>query len=139
MFEIRTATIEDKKSIQQIYRAVSGAHADETHWDQLIRAGGIVVAQTAAEIIGFGGIDVRAPEQMKWLYLLPQYQRSGIGSRILQRLERIGWDAGLNSIRLHSAPAAVEFYRKHGYAAVEPAEQIGHDHEGLEMVKERLV
>ena len=138
MFEIRFATADDKDSIRRIYVSAVGPQgvADEMHWDQVIRAGGLLVAQTEGRIIGFAGIDVNATEQVKWLYLLPQHQRAGVGSQMLRRLERIGWAAGLNSLRLHSAPEAVEFYRRHGYRAVERVEETGHDHEGVEMVKE---
>jgi len=140
MFEIRTANAEDKASIRRIYISVVGSQhgADETLWDQLMRAGGLLVAQTEDRIIGFGGIDVSAPEQLKWLYLLPEHQGKGVGSQLLQRLERIGWESGLNSLRLHSAPGAVKFYRRHGYKAVGGVEEIGHDHEGVEMVKSKI-
>ncbi len=94
------------------------------------------MAEDDGRIIGFGGIDVQASEPLKWLYLLPQYQRVGLGSKILQRLEEIGWESGLSLLRLHSAPLAVEFYRRHGYRAVEPTDLLGHDHEGVEMAKE---
>jgi GNAT superfamily N-acetyltransferase len=134
MFDIRIATIADEEFVQQIYQSFTGA---DGQWDQLIEDGGVVVAESAGQIIGFGGIDVKAAEQLKWLYLLPQSQRFGVGSQILQRLEQIGWDAGLSAIRLHAAPGADEFYRKHGYAEVESNDQIGHDHDGLEMMKER--
>jgi len=51
-------------------------------------------------------------------------------------LESIGWEAGLDLLRVHSAPGAVNFYRRHGYRLVETAAQLGHDHEGVEMMKE---
>lgn len=139
MSEIRIAQPEDKESIQRIYHAVVGLHADrdEARWDRLIQQGGLVVAQAEGGIIGFGGIDVHAAEQVKWLYLLPQHQGAGLGSEILQRLESIGWAAGLDSLRVHSAPGAVDFYRAHGYRLVETAAEMGHDHEGVEMMKER--
>lgn len=140
MFEIRNAIPGDKESIRQIYILAVGPQGtpNEAHWDELIRAGGLLVAQTDGGIIGFGGIDVNATEQVKWLYLLPQHQGIGVGSEILQRLEGIGLEAGLNSLRLHSAPGAVEFYERHGYRALEGAGKLGHDHEGVEMVKEQL-
>ena len=139
MFEIRLAKTADIESIHRIYHAAVGAHADatETHWDQLIRAGSVLVAQTENQIIGFGGIEVTAIEQVKWLYLVPQYQRAGVGSELLKILEHIGWEAGHRSLRLHAAPAAVNFYRKNGYADVPAADQIGHDHDGVEMMKAR--
>lgn len=140
MVETRTAKAEDKESIQRIYESLVGSHAsqDETIWDRLIQAGCLLVAQAEGQIIGFGGIDLNASEQVKWLYLLPQYHGTGIGSKILRRLESIGWKAGCDSLRLHSAPQAVEFYRRQGYSEVAATEHLGHDHEGVEMVKERL-
>ena len=121
MFEIRIAQPEDKETIKRIYQTVAGPHAnqDETLWDRLIQQGGLVVGEADGRIIGFGGIDVYAAEQVKWLYLLPQNQGAGLGSEILQRLESIGWTAGLDSLRVHSAPAAVSFYQKNGYRLVE--------------------
>ena len=137
--KIRTAKAEDKDSIRQVYFAAVGPQArlDEACWDQLIQSGGLIVAQIEGRIIGFAGIDVKATEQVKWIYLVPQHQGAGIGSKILRRLEGIGWEAGLDSLRLHSTPGAVEFYQRHGYRGVEEAEQLGHDHQGVEMVKEQ--
>lgn len=97
------------------------------------------MAEAEGCIIGFGGIDVNATEQLKWLYLLPQHQGVSIGSQLLRQLESIGWEAGLNSIRLHSAPGAVEFYRRHGYRPVVSVDEIGHDHEGVEMMKSKVM
>jgi GNAT superfamily N-acetyltransferase len=139
MAEIRVAQAEEKEAIQEIYRAVVGTHAnqDEARWDRIIRQGGLVVASEEGRIIGFGGIEVRAAEQLKWLYLLPQHQGAGLGSKILQRLESIGWEAGLETLRVHSAPGAANFYLRYGYRVVETAAQMGHDHEGVEMVTAR--
>ena len=137
--EIRAAKPEDRESIQRIYesRVAYRASQDETICDRLIQAGCLLVAQTEGQIIGFGGIDLNALEQVKWLYLLPQYQGAGVGSKILRQLESIGWEAGCDSLRLHSAPQAVEFYRRQGYREVGATEHLRHDHEGVEMVKER--
>ena len=139
MSEIRIAHPEEKATVQGIYGAVVGPHADqdEARWDRLIQQGGLVVATEEGRVVGFGGIDIHAAEQVKWLYLLPQHQGGGLGTVILQRLESIGWEAGLETLRVHSAPGAVNFYRKQGYRVVETAAQMGHDHEGVEMVKKR--
>jgi GNAT superfamily N-acetyltransferase len=95
----------------------------------------LIVAATDDQVIGFGGIDVTAAEQLKWLYILPDYQSSGLGSKILQQLEMIGWRCGLQRLRVHAAPGAVGFYERHGYVRVDQAQQTEHDHEGVEMVK----
>ena len=139
MFQIRAATTEDQESVQQIYIFFVGLQANQNTacWEQLIRSGGLLVAQAEGVIVGFGGIDLQAAEQLKWLYILPGYQGTGLGSRLLQHLEKIGWEAGLSFLRLHAAPASVEFYQRQGYRVVEGVEQIGHDHDGVEMWKER--
>lgn len=139
MSETRIAHPEDKEAIQRIYDAVVGpqANRNEACWDRLIQQGGLVVATEEGRIVGFAGIDVYAAEQVKWLYLLPQNQRAGLGSELLRRLESIGWEAGLDSLRVHSAPRAVNFYRRHGYKMVEAHEHTEHDHEGVEMTKAR--
>ncbi len=139
VFDIRNARAEDIHAVSGIYDVTADVHARRTEppWDELRQSGGLIVGELDGVIIGFGGIVLDAVEQLKWLYLLPQYQRAGWGSQILRRLEDIGWEAGLDSIRLHSVPEAVGFYRKHGYAEVDVSSRVGHDHPGVEMVKIR--
>ena len=98
---------------------------------------GIVIAEVLDRVIGFGGIDTTAREHLRWLYLLPEYQRSGVGSTILSELEHVAWTSGLQSIRLHATPNAVQFYSKRGYTPVPHNQQLVHDHEGVEMMKVR--
>ena len=95
----------------------------------------MVVAEIDAQVAGFGGIDSDAVEQLKWLYVMPEYQGAGVGGEILKQLEEIGWSRGLTAIRLHAAPGAFLFYRKHGYREVE-RDDVAHDHAGITMVKE---
>ena len=139
MITIRAATADDREGIRRIYVAAIGETADakDAYRDDLIRSGGLFVAQVGNEVIGFGGIDVQAREHLKWLYFLPEHQGAGQGSRMLKKLEAIGWQSGLHSLRVHSAPGAVEFYQKHGYGIVEEAARLDHGHEGIEMIKER--
>jgi GNAT superfamily N-acetyltransferase len=135
---LRRATAEDSESLQRVYAYVVGPPAgQERTWTRLIQQQWIVVAEVDAQVVGFGGIDLEAVEQLKWLYLLPEYQGRGLGSRILSQLEEIGWTHGLGAIRLHAAPDAVEFYQKHGYQRIEARNHIVHDHDGVEMIKKR--
>lgn len=139
MVTIRRATLLDKASIEGVYATVVGTSlvlADD-EWRRWFTMAGIVVAEENNRVIGFGGIDVTAEEQLRWVYLLPEFQRGGVGSKILHELETMAWSSGLQSIRLHSAPGAVQFYAKRGYTRVPEQEQLGHDHDGVEMVKLR--
>ena len=132
--ELRTAHHEDKDSINRIYVETTGANRTPD-WDRLIQSEGLIVAAVANQIIGFGGIDVTAADQLKWLYILPEYQKSGLGSKILQQLEMIGWRCGLQRLQVHAAAGAVGFYERHGYVQLDQAHQTEHDHEGVGMVK----
>ena len=96
----------------------------------------MIVAEVDARIAGFGGIDSDAGEQLKWLYVMTEHQGAGVGSEILKQLEETGWSRGLTAIRLHAAPGAFLFYRRHGYREVE-REDLAHDHEGISMIKDR--
>ncbi len=139
MLKIRSATTEDKESIVRVYNlsTESESRLDEAYCELLIRQGSMVVAELDQQLVGFGAIDLAATEQLKWLYLLPEHQRTGLGSQILQQLEHTAWNAGLTSLRLHSFPGAVNFYLKLGYREVSRVDQIGHDHDGVEMIKDR--
>ena len=139
MLAIRLAIATDRDVIEKLYIAATGQEfaLSEEEWQRWIGLGGVVIAEAYNQTIGFGGVDVTAREQLRWLYLLPEYQRGGFGSKILRELEQIGWRSGLQSIRLHSTPNAVQFYAKLGYHRVPVHEQFGHDHDGVEMVKTR--
>ena len=132
---LRLAIAEDLESIQRIYSYVIGPPTgQERTWSRLISDGCMVVAAVEGEIAGFGGIDPNAVEQLKWLYVMPEFQGSGVGTEILKRLEEIGWARGLSAIRLHAAPGAFQFYQRHGYREVE-RDDVSHDHDGIAMIK----
>lgn len=139
MVAIRRAETEDKERVREIYAAAAGRGAalDEARLDRLSRAGQLLVAEGAAGVVGFGSIEARAAEQIRWLYVLPGHQGGGVGSQLLRQLEEAGWRAGLTSIRLHAATGAVAFYRRNGYREASPDEAAGHDHDGVVMTKER--
>ena len=139
MPKIRHAVPGDGEAIREVYASAAGRGAalDEAHLDRLIRDGALLVAEGAAGVIGFGSMEAGAAENIRWLYVLPGHQGGGVGSELLKRLEGAGWEAGLNSIRLHAAPGAVGFYLRHGYREAAPGVGVRHDHDGVEMVKER--
>jgi len=138
VLEIRRARLEDGKAVREVYASAAGAGAtlDETHLHRLIADGGVFVAEQSGVVVGFGSVEPSAAEHVRWLYVLPACQGGGVGSEVLRRLERAGREAGLKSIRLHAAPGAVGFYRRNGYRETTAEEEVGHDHDGVEMSKE---
>ncbi|HKO62298.1 MAG TPA: GNAT family N-acetyltransferase [Pyrinomonadaceae bacterium] len=134
---LRLALAGDLESIQRLYTYIIGPPSgQERTWSRLIADGCMVVAEANGQIAGFGGIDTRAVEQLKWLYVMPEHQGAQIGTQLLKKLEEIGWSRGLTAIRLHAAPGAFLFYQKHGYREVEP-DDVLHDHAGTTMIKDR--
>jgi GNAT superfamily N-acetyltransferase len=137
MIEIRNAEPEDLEPIWKIYSTAVGLTAarNDEYWLQLIDVGGMIVAEFAGQVTGFGGIDLQANEQIKYVYVLPDQHKLGIGSKILQRLEDIAVEYGLGEILLHASPGAVDFYRRAGYQACNLEVATEHDHDGVVMKK----
>jgi ribosomal protein S18 acetylase RimI-like enzyme len=140
---IRAATLKDTEAIFKIYQATieDPAERDDDYWESLIRRGGMFIATWGGTAIGFGGIDIHATEQIRYVYVVPAHQKSDarLGSRILEALEAVARQEGIFLIRLHSTPNAVGFYEKAGYSAVDRNAIVGHDHPGVEMAKELRV
>jgi ribosomal protein S18 acetylase RimI-like enzyme len=134
-FTISKAQAKDLDNLWRIYAEGVGPNAErkDEYWRILIREGGMVVADGDGQAVGFGGIDVKATEQIKYIYVASGFQKVGIGKAILERLEEIGAQAGLSELILHANPAAIDFYKRAGYTAI--ANDIAHDHEGVMMMK----
>jgi N-acetylglutamate synthase-like GNAT family acetyltransferase len=139
---IRPASLNDADAIWAIYQAtIPETTRNDQHLEKVLLQGGMFIAELKETAIGFGGIDFEATEQIRYVYVIPEYQRSGLraGLRILETLEAAARQNGIESLRLHSTPNAVGFYKKAGYSAV-PAEHTGgHDHPGVEMAKQLRV
>jgi N-acetylglutamate synthase-like GNAT family acetyltransferase len=62
------------------------------------------------------------------LYVLPAFQRSGVGSALLSHIERHARRSGISEILVWTdskAVWAVSFYKRQGYAEVEPTTRYG--------------
>jgi GNAT superfamily N-acetyltransferase len=132
---LRLATAQDLEAIWQIYVQTLGDHATrkDKYWHRLIAAGGMIVAEAENKIVGFGGIDVVAHEQIQYVYVAPAFQQHGIGAQLLARLEDIGWQSGLLEVQLHADPQAVNFYARAGYQPIDS--DLHHDHDGVALRK----
>jgi GNAT superfamily N-acetyltransferase len=59
-----------------------------------------------------GGIDLN---EIRLLFVAPEYQRRGIGSTLLGHLETLVPPALFSDIFVYAAPGAEDFYRANGY------------------------
>jgi putative acetyltransferase len=98
----------DNERMNRVKRAI--ANPDE--W--------LIVAKQNNRIVGFGSI---APKdnQLRALYVHPNFGRSGIGARILTALEHEARSLGLSYLQLDASLNAEPFYRKHGFERIEYA------------------
>lgn len=92
-----------------------------------------------ASIVGFGDVRFHPPEYLREpvdggvraVYVDPDHAGEGVGSALLERLERTARDHGLDSLGLHSSVNARDFYEERGYDPVsEIAFEFGDEVEG---------
>jgi hypothetical protein len=74
----------------------------------------IVVFETGSDIQGFGGLELN---EIRILYVAPEYHRNRVGSKILLYLESLVPSAVFSDIFVYAAPGATGFYQTHGYQA----------------------
>lgn len=98
---------------------------DVAHAGDLIGRGWVTVAEQTAKAVGFMA---RADDTIHALYLVPQVQRRGIGSALLQGAMRQAHRLELWTFQANDG--AQRFYHRHGFRAVQQTDGAGND-EGL--------
>jgi GNAT superfamily N-acetyltransferase len=70
------------------------------------------------QAVAVGRLHFNSPEeaQVRYMAVDPDWDRSGLGSRILQGLEAEARKRGAQTMILNSRDQAIGFYEKHGYA-----------------------
>lgn len=79
------------------------------------------------KIVGVVALDAESPEvgKIHYLYVLPHYQRNGVGSALVIHVQKLAQDMGLKTIKLHvgeRADWATNFYEKLGFDAIDRLE-----------------
>jgi predicted N-acetyltransferase YhbS len=70
------------------------------------------VAEENGEVVGTGALEA---DELVTFFVAPQMQGGGIGSALLQAVEKAACDGGLRRLRVGSSLAGAPFYRRHGY------------------------
>ena len=80
-----------------------------------------VVAEVNGEIAGFAAI-VEAESELRAVYVAAEFGRRGIGSALLQEVEKIARARGCAELHMVSSVTAAGFYLRHHYIALERAQ-----------------
>lgn len=86
---------------------------------RMLDAGGAlwVVAELEGSVVAFGSLAVQARE-LQGVYVAPSVARCGLGSRILEELERSARARGIASLELVTPLNAEKFFARHGYHVI---------------------
>lgn len=101
----------------------------ESPESMLKRAGSfyVVVYDSAEGILGVAGLDMN---EVRLLYISPDYQDRGIGGELLATFESMVPSTLFADIFVYSTFAAVDFYRSHGFS---PGGEYVFDYDGEQL------
>ena len=80
-----------------------------------------IVAKIDGRAVGFGWV-VPKEKELRAMYVHPDFGRRGVGKRILEALERMAAEKGVDILEGDASFNAERFYVKNGYVAVEKTE-----------------
>lgn len=125
-FPIRQSQPEDLEKILEIQasslKTLTSSY-DSRQIESLVRSQGsarllkneiAVVAECKNEIIGFASVLIQQ-SQITGVYVHPHFMRQGIGTRLLEAVEKIALNHGTKVIYVTSSLPAVNFYQARGY------------------------
>ncbi len=81
----------------------------------------VVAVVSTGQVIGFGSI-VPSNSELRAVYVAAEYGRQGIGRAILQQLETLAREAGVNELSMEASTNAVPFYTANGFISLGPGE-----------------
>ena len=88
-------------------------NADFERWNRTLLENYSIVAEEIGQIVGFG--DIEESGYLNRLYVHKDYQGQGIGSALLDMLER---RVSLDRITVHASITAKGFFESKGYAVI---------------------
>jgi len=76
----------------------------------------VIVAKQNSQIVGFAVIDqpYGGVSFCRWLAVLPQHQKKGVGTKLVESWEDLAKKQGCHKLELASQPLAKKFYEKAG-------------------------
>ena len=128
--QIRAATQADLHAVAEVHRAsilalCAACYSEPqlSQWTRALRPEGyanllvareFLVAEDDGKVLGFGIVDL-GESFINATYVSPVAVGHGIGRRLVEAMEQIAIDNGLNQLHLSSTLNAVPFYERLGY------------------------
>ena len=106
--------------LRKPYDQVKGSEKDEYE----DKAYHLMVTDLSNKVIGVGRLHEIKNEldesvaQIRYMGISNEYQKKGLGTKILNKLEKYAYSNNLNKIILHSRESAINFYKKNGYEVI---------------------
>ena len=95
---------------------------DIKRWQQSIKDDYTFVAENSDNLIGFSTLQKEG--NIHLLYVHKNYQRKGIASVLLEKLEKKAIELGLKKLTTHSSITALPFFESKGFFVVRQQEVI---------------
>jgi putative acetyltransferase len=95
-----------------------------------------LIAEIDGQIVGIGVLVFESSE-LRAVYVAPAAGRRGVGSALVQEIERAACERGLSTLQLDSSITAEVFYRKHGYEVRKRGEHIFRNGQRMACLKMR--
>ncbi|MDO6386626.1 GNAT family N-acetyltransferase [Uliginosibacterium sp. 31-12] len=133
----RTAILETGRSAYSAEQCAAWAATadDASAWAARLQDNWVRVAvDEEGEIVGFGGILM--PGQIDLLFTVPDANRQGIGSLILEDLLELATAMGAKKVTAIASELSKPFFEKHGFKLVESGE---HERCGQSLTCHKLV
>lgn len=135
MVTIRKATQDDRVDICNVHRSAAlqvdtdhyrateleawVTHLSPDLYEQLIATQEFVVAEVDGAVVGFGHLNLEMGA-VKAVYVSPDRVRKGVGTSLLNALEKSACAAGIERLRLDASLNSVGFYVRMGYQVERP-------------------
>lgn len=112
---VRKALEADKTLSQQELEWLVKHEAEGTYLKKANSLDSIMLFEENGKILGVVGLK---GNQLKSLYILPEYQNRGIGTKLAKAIEQKAGQKGVKKIWMEANPDAVKFYNRLGYKKV---------------------
>lgn len=106
---------EQQRHLEEVIPYMNVEFAEEDRYTYL-------VALENGEIIGVAGYQSESGT-VAGIFVEPEHKNSGIGSKLLERIEEDAQSKGLEELETLASLEAVEFYRKNAYEVTEKRKQ----------------